>query len=58
MVPPTAVFEVGPIDGTRAHIERAYLTAWLDQAMRAWANRLLHGESADFLTVAVTGRSG
>jgi dienelactone hydrolase len=53
-----AVFEVGPIDGTRAmHIERTYLTAWLDYALSGRPNRLLRGESPDFPEVDFEGVS-
>jgi dienelactone hydrolase len=43
------IFEVGPIDGARAlHIERTYLVAWLDFALRGRPSRLLRRESPDF----------
>lgn len=42
----SAIFEVGPIDGARAvAIERAYLTAWFDKAIRGRSSDLLKGES-------------
>jgi predicted dienelactone hydrolase len=45
----SGLFEVGPIDGQRAlAIERAYLTAWLDQALLHRPNVLLRGESSLF----------
>jgi dienelactone hydrolase len=52
------VFEVGPIDGARAlHIERTYLVAWLDFALRGRPDRLLRGESRDFPEVDFEGVS-
>ena len=45
----SGLFEVGPIDGQRAlAIERAYLTAWFDQALLHRPNVLLRGESTLF----------
>jgi predicted dienelactone hydrolase len=50
------IFEIGPIDGARAlHIERTYLTAWLDFALRGKPSRLLRGESPDFPEVDFEG---
>jgi len=43
------VFEVGDIDGLRAmEIQRRYLTAWFDRALRDRRDPLLRGESARF----------
>jgi hypothetical protein len=42
-------FAVGPLDGARAlHIERTYLTAWLDFALSRRPDPLLRDESPDF----------
>jgi predicted dienelactone hydrolase len=45
----SAVFNVGPINGVRAlGIQRAYLAAWFDRALRGRHSRLLRGESPRF----------
>jgi predicted dienelactone hydrolase len=45
----SVVFPTGPIDGVRAvSIQRRYLVAWFDQALRGKARPLLRGESARF----------
>jgi predicted dienelactone hydrolase len=45
----SAVFSTGPIDGVRAvSIQRRYLVAWFDWALRGRARPLLRGESARF----------
>lgn len=44
-----AVFLLGPIDGERAlAIQRTYVTAWLDFALRGRHNPVLAGESREF----------
>ncbi|WP_285748011.1 hypothetical protein [Lentzea sp. NBRC 105346] len=46
------LFEVGPIDGERSlTIERRYVTAWFDKALRGKDNPLLCGESPRFREV-------
>jgi hypothetical protein len=43
------VFEVGPIDGLRAlHVQRSYLTAWLDRGLLGRRRPLLLAESPAF----------
>ncbi len=45
----SVVFPTGPIDGVRAvSIQRRYLTAWFDWALRGRARPLLRGESTRF----------
>jgi predicted dienelactone hydrolase len=45
----SAVFPTGPIDGVRSvRIQRRYLVAWFDSALRGRDRRLLHSESARF----------
>ena len=45
----SVVFSTGPIDGVRAvSIQRRYLTAWFDWALRGRARPLLRGESTRF----------
>lgn len=45
----SVVFPTGPIDGERAvHIQRRYLVAWFDWALRARPRLLLRGESRHF----------
>jgi dienelactone hydrolase len=45
----SVVFPTGPIDGERAlSIQRRYLTAWFDWALRGRARPLLRGESTRF----------
>ena len=45
----SAVFPTGPIDGVRAvSIQRRYLIAWFDWALRGRARPLLRGESTRF----------
>lgn len=45
----SALFEFGPIDGTRAFtIQHRYLTAWFDRTLHGRPNPLLRGESPQF----------
>lgn len=45
----SAVFSTGPIDGVRAlNIQRTYLTAWFDRALRGHRSPLLRAESPHF----------
>jgi predicted dienelactone hydrolase len=45
----SVVFPTGPLDGVRAvSIQRRYLTAWFDWALRGRARPLLRGESTRF----------
>ena len=45
----SVVFPTGPIDGVRAvSIQRRYLTAWFDLALRGRARPILRGESTRF----------
>jgi hypothetical protein len=45
----SAVFTTGPIDGVRAlDIERTYLAAWFDRAVRERRSPLLRAESPHF----------
>lgn len=45
----SAIFTTGPIDGVRAlDIERTYLTAWFDRALRGHRGNLLRAESPRF----------
>jgi predicted dienelactone hydrolase len=45
----STIFPTGPIDGARAvSIERSYLLAWFDWALRGRARPLLRGESTRF----------
>jgi hypothetical protein len=45
----SAVYSLGPIDGVRSlTIQRRYVTAWLDHALRGRQSSLLTGESNAF----------
>jgi dienelactone hydrolase len=58
MVELGAAFAVGPLNGTRAlHIQRIYLTTWLDYGLFGRPDSLLRDESPDFPEVDIEAAS-